>query len=109
MDSKQLLLEALRLPQEERAALAGRVDREPRHDVSTRQPGGFTDQLDAAMEAILERPDAWPTFDHGTRRYLQRRYPFSVVYRIEQHRILIVPVAHGHRRPGYWKTRTQRT
>ena len=69
--------------------------------------GGFTDELDVATAAILERPEAWPMFDHGTRRYLLRRYPFSVVYRIEQHRILIVAVAHGHRRPGYWRTRTQ--
>lgn len=36
---------------------------------------------------------------------LLRRYPFGVVYRIEPARILIIAVAHGHRRPGYWRGR----
>jgi hypothetical protein len=33
------------------------------------------------------------------------RYPFSIIYRIEVERVLIVAVAHERRRPGYWKTR----
>ncbi|MGQ0736757.1 MAG: type II toxin-antitoxin system RelE/ParE family toxin [Acidobacteriota bacterium] len=66
---------------------------------------GFFDEIDAAISAIRRLPSAWPPFDHGTRRYLLRRYPFSVVYRIERHRILIVAIAHGHRRPDYWKDR----
>jgi len=65
----------------------------------------FSAELDDAEAAIVERPEAWPPFDHGTRRYLLRRFPFSVVYRIEKFRILIVAVAHGRRRPGYWKGR----
>ena len=66
---------------------------------------GFSEEIDTAESAIADFPDAWPPFDHGTRRYLLRRYPFSVIYRIEARRILIVAVAHGHRRPGYWKSR----
>ena len=66
---------------------------------------GFSDEIDAAESAIADFPDAWPHCGHGTRRYLLRRYPFSVIYRVESQRILIVAVAHGHRRPGYWKSR----
>ena len=66
---------------------------------------GFEAELDAAESAIRELPNAWPPFDHGTRRYLLRRYPFGIVYRVEVSRILIVAVAHGHRRPGYWRDR----
>jgi len=66
---------------------------------------GFSEEIDAAEAAIVEFPDAWPLFDHGTRRYLLRRYPFSIIYRVESRRILIVAVAHGHRRPAYWKSR----
>jgi plasmid stabilization system protein ParE len=43
----------------------------------------FTDEIDAAETAIVRLPEAWPPFDHETRRYLLRRFPFSVVYRIE--------------------------
>jgi len=67
---------------------------------------GFSEEIDAAESAIGDLPEAWPLFDHGTRRYLLRRYPFSIIYRVEPSRILILAVAHGHRRPGYWKSRT---
>ena len=65
----------------------------------------FSEEVDAAESAIARLPDAWPPFDHGTRRYLLRRFPFSIVSRVEPRRILIVAVAHGRRRPGYWKSR----
>jgi plasmid stabilization system protein ParE len=68
---------------------------------------GFTDEIDAAESDIARLPETWPRFDHDTRRYLFRRYPFSIIYRVESGRILIVAVAHGHRRPGYWKSRLQ--
>ena len=66
---------------------------------------GFSDEIDAAESANVRLPEAWPPFDHGTRRYLLQRFPFSVVYRVEARRILIVAVAHARRRPGYWKSR----
>lgn len=72
---------------------------------SARAAAGFEAELDAAEMAIRELPNAWPPYDHGTRRYLMRRYPFGVVYRIERARILIVAIAHGNRRPGYWRER----
>jgi len=65
----------------------------------------FSSELDAAESAIARLPEAWPPFDHGTRRYLLQRFPFSVVYRVEHRRILIVAVAHARRRPGYWQAR----
>jgi plasmid stabilization system protein ParE len=66
----------------------------------------FSEELDAAESAIARLPDAWPPHEAGTRRYLLRRFPFSVVYRVEAKRIVIVAVAHARRRPGYWRSRT---
>ena len=68
----------------------------------------FSEELDAAEVAILEEPEAWPTFDQGTRRFLLRRFPFSVVYQVSEHQVLIVAVAHAHRRPLYWQPRIHR-
>lgn len=53
----------------------------------------FSDEIDTAESAIVRLPEAWPPFDHGTRRYLLRRSPFSVVYRVEAGRVVIVAVA----------------
>lgn len=65
----------------------------------------FTDLLDVAAEAVQQAPEAWPPYDHGTRRFLLRRFPYFLVYRVEPTRVVIVAVAHAHRRPGYWKDR----
>jgi toxin ParE1/3/4 len=42
---------------------------------------------------------------HGTRAYLLRRFPYIVAYRIAEHRVEVLAVAHGHRKPGYWSDR----
>ena len=65
----------------------------------------FLSELDTAIAEIAESPDRWPAYFAGTRRYLLRRFPFLVVYRQQDSAIQVIAVAHGHRRPAYWKHR----
>lgn len=65
----------------------------------------FLAELDRAVELISEGPMRWPAHLHGTRRFLLRRFPFAIVYREVSETIQIVAVAHGRRKPGYWKER----
>ena len=65
----------------------------------------FVDELDRSIQRIVEVPERWPVYAAGTRRFLLRRFPFFVVYRINPATIEILAVAHGRRRPGYWKER----
>ncbi|MEK7764553.1 MAG: type II toxin-antitoxin system RelE/ParE family toxin [Nitrospirota bacterium] len=65
----------------------------------------FLAELDHAIEAISTHPTRWPQFVHGTRRYLFHRFPFQLVYRIVGALVQVIAVAHGRRKPGYWKTR----
>lgn len=60
---------------------------------------GFTDELDVAAAAIGQAPEMWPSYDQGTRRFLLRRFPYFLVYRVEPTRVVIVAIAHAHRRP----------
>jgi toxin ParE1/3/4 len=39
------------------------------------------------------------------RKLLLRRFPYLLIYREFEGRIWVVTVAHGHRRPGYWRRR----
>jgi toxin ParE1/3/4 len=39
------------------------------------------------------------------RRHLIERFPYAIIYREFDDRIFIVAVAHGLRRPDFWKTR----
>lgn len=61
-------------------------------------------EVDHAIDRILEGPERYPAVD-DTRRYLLRRFPYSVIYRIGDQGIEIVAVAHGRRRPDYWRHR----
>ena len=65
----------------------------------------FVEELDRAIEQIAESPTRWPLYLQGTRRFLLRKFPFFFVYRQIEGAIQIVALAHGHRRPGYWKSR----
>lgn len=73
------------------------------------QQGGlgaeFIHDVRAALQMIQRVPEMWPVRGSGMRRYLIARFPFLVHYRIESERILVVAIAHGHRKPGYWTDR----
>ena len=63
----------------------------------------FIEEIDRGVRHIAAAPTRWPTYLHGTRRYLLRRFPFSLVYRQLGSVVTIVAVAHAKRRPGYWR------
>lgn len=66
----------------------------------------FLDEFSLALEKILKRPLSHSVFFDQYRRYLMFRFPYSVVYRTEGERIVILAVAHLRRRPGYWSDRS---
>jgi len=66
---------------------------------------GFREELVRAIAAIGTSPRTWPRYGSRARRYVFPRYPFSVVYILRGEDIEIVAVAHGRRRPGYWRSR----
>jgi plasmid stabilization system protein ParE len=65
----------------------------------------FQAALEAALEQIAKSPDRWPPYLHGTRSTPLRRFPFIVVYRQLADGLQVVAVAHGKRKPGYWRRR----
>ena len=65
----------------------------------------FLAEVDRAISQISEFPDRWPRFKRGTRRFVLHKFPFLVVYRKSGGMIQVVAIAHGRRRPDYWKSR----
>jgi len=72
---------------------------------STLAADAFLVELDRAVERIAENPQMYPPYVRDTRRYLLQRFPFYVVYRELSEKLEIVAIAHGRRKPGYWKKR----
>lgn len=73
-----------------------------------RVPGLGNEFLAAVKTTVAEiqnDPVRRPLRQDGTRKLRVRRFPYTLIYRDEPGRILIVAVAHGARRPDYWRQR----
>jgi plasmid stabilization system protein ParE len=72
------------------------------------QPGlgnAFLAETVAAIDRIRRFPRGWHPLGPELRRCLLRRFPYGVIYRVENEGVLIVALAHVRRRPEYWRTR----
>ena len=65
----------------------------------------FESEFQRPITAIAEAPERWPAYLSRCRRYVLRQFPFIIVYRILEDEVLVFAVAHGHRKPGYWRKR----
>jgi len=70
----------------------------------------FLREVSRAFEVIAENPRMWPVWPGWrsrtqVRRFGLQRFPFSIAYIAQRQRLLILAIAHGRRRPGYWRSR----
>jgi plasmid stabilization system protein ParE len=85
----------------EEAEAAARRYREQSLRAATR----FVDEINQVIEKILDSPRRWPLGPRGTRKTKLPCFPFLVIYREKGDAIQILAIAHGRRRPGYWRNR----
>ena len=62
----------------------------------------FRADVQKAAMRIVEYPQAWSVYRGDVRKCLLHRFPYSLLYSIEEDHILVIAVAHQHRRPYYW-------
>jgi toxin ParE1/3/4 len=65
----------------------------------------FINAIEDTIYRIRESPTRYAAIDDGVRRCMARRFPYGILYTIEQDYILILAVMHCSRKPGYWKSR----
>lgn len=65
----------------------------------------FACDIQAAIHAISERPQAWKPLRRSIRLYLLKRFQYGLVYRVAGNVATVYAVMHLKRRPGYWRTR----
>jgi toxin ParE1/3/4 len=65
----------------------------------------FIDAIEDAVYRIRESPTRYIVIDEDVRRCMARKFPYGILYTIEQDYILILAVMHCSREPGYWKSR----
>jgi plasmid stabilization system protein ParE len=64
---------------------------------SLRAAAGFEAVIEVALRQIAQNPHLWMQCDECHRYYSLRRYPFSVIYRVEGDTVLVVALAHSKR------------
>ena len=64
----------------------------------------FFGELERALGRIAESPTRWPA-KSGVCKYVMRRFPFIVLFRVLDSSVEVIAVAHARRRPGYWADR----
>lgn len=61
----------------------------------------FKNDVKKSIENIKQFPTLYPNITNDIKRCLLHRFPYSIFYAISDNTILVLSVAHQHRKPFY--------
>lgn len=67
----------------------------------------FKEEVRKAALRVAEYSKAWSIERGEVRKYLLHKFPYKLLYSLEADHILVIAVAHQHRKPDYWVDRDQ--
>lgn len=67
----------------------------------------FVTAADVAVAELKANPRLSRKFDGQARKVRLKRFPYAVIYWIDQDTLHIVCVMHLHQEPGYWRKRLE--
>ena len=62
----------------------------------------FTMELRCVVRLATEQPGIGSAGLNGTVRLYFKRFPYTMVFRIQDASVRVIAIAHQSRRPGYW-------
>jgi len=65
----------------------------------------FRNEIAYVIDRIAENPWLRQERDGGYRRINCPIFPYYIPYIIRGEKIILLAIAHGHRKPGYWESR----
>ena len=65
----------------------------------------FLGKVQDAVEEVKSNPLMYRITQSDYRRHLLNRFPFAVIYGIENHKVYVLAVMHLKRKPNYWRDR----
>ena len=72
---------------------------------SVRAAARFAGAVDATLGKVAANPTQFASPDGVHRECPIKKFPYRVVYRIVENRVLVVAIAHAKRQPAYWSGR----
>lgn len=67
----------------------------------------FKEEVRKAALRIAEYPQAWSIERGEIRKCLLHKFPYKLMYSVEEDLVLVIAVAHQHRKPDYWVGRDE--
>ena len=65
----------------------------------------FLIEVLSTVDRIVRFPQGWHPIGQGIRRCRLSRFPYGLIYAFDNEGIIVLAVAHLHRRPEYWRDR----
>jgi plasmid stabilization system protein ParE len=62
----------------------------------------FLNEFDAAIRRIISYPESYILIEKNVRRCLIKCFPYGILYGIDADKIVVIALAHLHRKPDYW-------
>lgn len=62
----------------------------------------FKEEVRKAALRIAAYPEGWSIVRGDVRKCLLHKFPYKLLYAIGEDHILVIAVAHQHRKPDYW-------
>lgn len=62
----------------------------------------FKESVELGINRIRKNPLAWEKYSESTRKYTMGRFPYKIIYNLENETITIIAIANSHRKPNYW-------
>jgi plasmid stabilization system protein ParE len=65
----------------------------------------FLKDVETALDSNARRPKLWRKLRGRFRRCLVHRFPYGIIYAVEDDTVYVAAVMHLRREPGYWDRR----
>ena len=71
----------------------------------------FLEVVDSRLQVICRYPERFERLairrlrQEIRRALILKRFPYSIIFRVEEQEIVVIAVAHAKRRPRYWRKR----
>ncbi len=65
----------------------------------------FIAEIERCVSLVAENPLKFAVVREDVRRIVANHFPYSVYFRVEKHRIVILAVFHSSRDPAIWQAR----
>ena len=63
----------------------------------------FLAEIRGTLQRIIQWPEAWQPLDAEIRRCRTHRFPYGVVYSVENGEVIVIALMHLHRHPDSWR------